>query len=177
VQTSTDVIFINSIMLKIADVFSNQETTNKLRAHIVKELIAKCQTILETNVFNKQEFATRASQPLMSNDPQQRMITLKMFSYLPSFIQTRIDIQHQILNLLTTTTNEQERLVANQTIYLISCGSELFAKSIMSKVQGTVLSGKFSSDTCRHLIEAIGNVSGDSNTAMCLFERIEQLYT
>jgi hypothetical protein len=28
-------------MLKIADVFAGQETTNKLRAHIVKELIAK----------------------------------------------------------------------------------------------------------------------------------------
>ncbi len=53
VQGSRDVIFINSIMLKIADVFANQETTNKLRAHIVKELIAKCQRILETNVFNK----------------------------------------------------------------------------------------------------------------------------
>lgn len=67
--------------------------------------------------------------------------------------------------------------MANQTIYLISCGSELFAKSIMSKVQDTVFSGKFSSDTCRHLIEAIGNVSGDSKTAMSLFETVVQLYT
>lgn len=165
---SSDVIFINSIILKVADVFASQDTTNKLRAHIVKELIAKCHKILEVHVFNKQEFTTRASQPLLSNDPQQRMITLKMFSYLPSFIQTRIDIQHQILNLLTTTTNEQERQVANQTIYMISCGSELFAKSIMNKVQENVLSGKFSTETCRHLIEAVGNVSGDSKTAQAL---------
>ena len=171
-----DVIFINSIMLKIADVFSFQDTTNKLRAHIVKELIAKCHRLLEAHVFNKQEFTTRVSCPLLSNDPQQRMITLKMFSYLPSFIQTRIDIQHQILNLLTTTTNEQERQVANQTILMISKGSELFAKSIMNKVQETVLSGKFSTDTCKHLINAIGNVAGDSETALILFQTIEELY-
>ena len=89
-----DIIFINSIILKIADVFAAQDTTNKLRAHIVKELIAKTHKILEVHVFNKEEFTTRVSQPLMSNDPQQRMITLKMFSYLPSFISMRIDIQH-----------------------------------------------------------------------------------
>lgn len=87
-----DIIFINSIMLKIADVFAGRETTNKLRAHIVKELIAKTHTILEKHVFNKEEFTTRASHPLLSNDPQQRMITLRMFSYLPGFISTRIDI-------------------------------------------------------------------------------------
>ena len=67
--------------------------------------------------------------------------------------------------------------MANQTIYMISCGSELFARSIMNKVQDTVLSGKFSSDTCKHLIDAISNVSGDSKTAMALFDTIEELYT
>jgi len=56
-------------MLKIADVFAGQETTNKLRAHIVKELIAKTHQILEKHVFNKEEFTTRASHPLISNDP------------------------------------------------------------------------------------------------------------
>jgi hypothetical protein len=56
--------------------------------------------------------------------------------------------------------------VANQTIFMISKGSELFAKSIMSKVQENVLSGKFSTDTSKHLILAIGNVSADSKTAI-----------
>ena len=79
-------------MFKVADVFASQETTNKLRAHIVKELVARCHKILELHIFNKEEFTTRVSCPLNSNDPQQRMITLKMFSYLPTFVQTRIDI-------------------------------------------------------------------------------------
>jgi hypothetical protein len=56
-------------MLKIGDVFAAQDTNNKLRTHIVKELILKCHKLLEQHVFNKEEFTTRASQPLISNDP------------------------------------------------------------------------------------------------------------
>jgi 2,3-bisphosphoglycerate-independent phosphoglycerate mutase len=63
------VIFINSIILKVADVFASPDISNKLRAHIVKELIAKCYKILEMHVLNKQEFTTRSSYPLRSNDP------------------------------------------------------------------------------------------------------------
>lgn len=39
-----------------------------------------------------------------------------------------------------------------------------------------MLSGKFSSETCRHLILAIGNVAGDSVTANELFHAVEELY-
>ena len=47
----------------------------------------------------------------------------------------------------------------------------------MNKIQDNVLSGNFSTDTCKHLIEAIGNVSGDSNTASFFFQTIEELYS
>ena len=40
-----------------------------------------------------------------------------------------------------------------------------------------MLSGKFSVETCTHLIRAISNVSGDSNTAITLFKTIHSLYT
>lgn len=59
---------------------------------------------------------------------------------------------------------------------MISKGSELFAKSIMSKVQENVLSGKFSTETCKHLILAVGNVATDSLTANEVFHAIEELY-
>jgi hypothetical protein len=59
---------------------------------------------------------------------------------------------------------------------MISRGSELFAKSIMNKVQEILLSGKYSLDTCLHVIEAIGNVSGDSNSAKEVFKTIEELF-
>lgn len=59
---------------------------------------------------------------------------------------------------------------------MISRGSELFAKNIMNKVQEIVLSGRYSLDTCLHVIEAIGNVAGDSNTAREVFHSIEELY-
>jgi hypothetical protein len=59
---------------------------------------------------------------------------------------------------------------------MISKGSELFAKSIMSKVQENVLSGKFSIETCKHLILAVGNVSADSKTAVDVFQTISDLY-
>ena len=38
------------------------------------------------------------------------------------------------------------------------------------------MSGKFSVDTCSHLIHAIANVSGDAPTAFAFIETIEQLY-
>ena len=56
-------------------------------------------------------------------------------------------------------------MVANETITLISKGSEIFAKSILNKVEETVLSGNYSKETCSHLIDATANVSADSNTA------------
>ena len=59
---------------------------------------------------------------------------------------------------------------------MISRGSELFAKNIMNKVQEIVLSGRYSLDTCLHVIEAIGNVAGDSLTAREVFHTIEELY-
>jgi chromosomal replication initiation ATPase DnaA len=47
----------------------------------------------------------------------------------------------------------------------------------MKKISETVLSGKYSTDTCIHLIDAIGNVSSDAKTAMEFFETIDELYT
>ena len=46
----------------------------------------------------------------------------------------------------------------------------------MNKVQEIVLSGKYSTDTCKHVIDSISNVSGDSHTALALFHTIEELY-
>lgn len=59
---------------------------------------------------------------------------------------------------------------------MISAGSEIFAKSILSKVEETIMSGKFSKDTCEHLISAAANVSGDSSTAVLVFKTITGLY-
>ncbi|CDW81759.1 UNKNOWN [Stylonychia lemnae] len=164
------------IPMQVADFYKHRDTTNKLRSHLVKTLIAKCHKILEEKVYNKEEFTTRVSYLLQSNDPQSRIISLRLFSYLPSFIQTRLDIQHKILHILTSTQNNQEREVANQTITMISEGSELFAQSIMNKVEETVLSGNFSRDTCSHFIMAISNISGDAQNAIKFVEIIKTLY-
>lgn len=40
--SSDDTIFINSIALKLADLYVHPETTNKLRITIVKEIVYKC---------------------------------------------------------------------------------------------------------------------------------------
>jgi hypothetical protein len=101
---------------------------------------------------------------------------MKLLSYLPTFLQTKLDVQHTILHLLTTTHDEQERLVANETIARISSGSEMFAKSIMSKVEESVVSGGFGIDTCTHLIKAIANVSGEATTAMIFSSTIRRVY-
>lgn len=46
----------------------------------------------------------------------------------------------------------------------------------MTKVEESILSGKFSTDTCKHLIEAISNVSGEANTVIVFIETIIKLY-
>ena len=59
---------------------------------------------------------------------------------------------------------------------MISRGSEIFAKSIMNKVEENILSGNFSKETCSHFIMAISNISGEANNAITFFEIIERLY-
>jgi hypothetical protein len=46
----------------------------------------------------------------------------------------------------------------------------------MNKVEESINSEKFSNDTCRHLIEAISNVSGEANTVILFYETIVRLY-
>jgi hypothetical protein len=46
----------------------------------------------------------------------------------------------------------------------------------MNKVEESILSKKFSNDTCIHLIEAISNVAGEANTVLLFYETITKLY-
>jgi len=77
-------------------------------------------------------FLKRIENPLVSNDPRCRILSLQILSHLPSFLITRLNVQHLILHILTTSQDEQERRIATQTIGKISMGSEMFAKSIMN---------------------------------------------
>ena len=69
-------------------------------------------------------------------------------------LQNRLDIQHQILFLLTNKSvkDPKERKIANDTISKIAANSEGFAKSILIKVEEAILSGNYDSDTCQNFV-------------------------
>ena len=65
--------------------------------------------------------------------------------------------------------------MANDTIGKVASSSDVFAKSIMSKVEECVLSGHYSADTCTNLINVISNVSADATTAFTFLATVEKL--
>ena len=92
--------FLDSIILKVADVFAN--STNQLRAQIVTQIFQKCSSQIEAYLTNKEVFLKRIEHNLVSNDPQARILSLKILSFLPSFLITRLNVQHLILHILCT---------------------------------------------------------------------------
>lgn len=127
--------------------------------------------------MNKDEFLYRISHQFNTNDPQARITSLKLLTYCPLLLQNRLDIQHQILYLLTTNTvkDPKERQIANTTVQQIAANSEAFAKSIMVKVEEAVLSGNYDVSTCQNLVKVISNVPGDSNCALLFFDAIVKI--
>lgn len=127
---------------------------------------------------SKEVFLQRIEKTLLSNDPQARILALKILENLPGFITTRLTVQHMILHILTTTTETEERQVAIQTIQKISASSDIFAKSIMSQIEIRIISDHnyFNQDTCEDLITAMANVPGDASTVIMFFRTITSLY-
>ena len=121
-------------------------------------------------------FLKRIEHNLVSNDPQARILSLKILSFLPSFLITRLNVQHLILHILTTSQDKQERQIAIKTIQAVSSGSDLFAKSIMNQIKVRIVSGYFEDKTCANLIAATSKVPGDSISAMALFETLTSVY-
>jgi hypothetical protein len=142
---------LESTVLQLADVF-NFQATNKLRSKIASLVFCKHNEKIQQMLpqSSKEIFLKRIEDNLVSNDPQARALALKVLSALPSFLITRLNVQHLILHILTTTTDQQERSVATRTIQLVSSSSDLFAKSIMSQIEVRILSDHnyFSLETC-----------------------------
>ena len=127
---------------------------------------------------SKEIFLKRIEDNLVSNDSQARGLALKVLSALPSFLTTRLNVQHLILHILTTTTDPRERSIATKTIQKISSSSDLFAKSIMAQIEMRIVSDHnyFSLETCQELISAMANVPGDTSTVIMFFTTITRLY-
>lgn len=169
-------LWINNICLKLADLIKAPTTKNALRNDIVDKVFRCNSTKIERYMINKDEFLSRISHQFITNDPEQRISSLKLIKYCPSLLQNRLDVQHQILFLLTTGSKDQkERQIANATIQQIASNSEGFAKSIMNKIEEAIISGKYGADTCQNFIQAISNVPGDSNCAMVFFDTIQKV--
>jgi len=168
------VLWLNNICLKLADLIVKNQTKNALRQQIVGKIFQEFAPQIELGLINRDEFLSRISHQFNTNDPQQRILSLKILQFCPGLLQNRLDIQHQILYLLTTKTvkDPKEREIANDTISKIAASSEGFAKSIMIKVEEAILSGNYDTATCQNLIQVISNVPGDSNCGLLFFETI-----
>jgi hypothetical protein len=100
IEQSEDPQFIDSITLRVADVFV--KSFNQLRSVIVTDIFKRCGPKIERYLQNKEVFLKRIENPLVSNDPRCRILSLQILSYLPSFLITRLNVQHLILHILTT---------------------------------------------------------------------------
>lgn len=101
-----------------------------------------------------------------------------MIQYCPTLLRERLDVQHQILFLLTSPhCDSLEREIANRTIFQIASQSETFSQSILHKIEETMLSSSqnFTPSTCQNLIKTIANVPGDSHCAMMFFKTLEKI--
>ena len=165
---------LDSLILKVADVFGN--STNQLRALIVTQIFEKCSNQIEEFLSNKEVFLKRIEHNLMSNDIQARILALKILSYLPSLLITRLHAQHLILHILTTSQDKVERQIATKTIQAVSSGSDLFAKSIMHQIRVRFENDYFDEKTCVNLIGAMENVPGDAISTLALFETLTSMY-
>lgn len=153
-------------------------TKNSLRSEIINQVFKNHARHIEQNLINRDEFLSRISHQFNTNDPQQRISSLLLIQYCPSLLRDRLDVQHQILFLLTSPNCDSlEREIANRTIYQIASQSETFSQSILHKIEETMLSSsqQYSPSTCQNLIKTIANVPGDSHCAMMFFKTVEKL--
>ena len=101
-QNQEYLLWINNICLKLADLIVSNQTKNMIRNEVVERIFKPNAKTIQELLINKDEFLSRISHQFNTNDPQQRISSLKLLTYCPSLLQNRLDIQHQILFLLTT---------------------------------------------------------------------------
>ena len=115
---------MESTVLQLADVFNS--CTNMLRSLIATLVFCKHSAKISTMLpaSSKELFLQRLEANLVSNDSQARALALKVLQALPSFLTTRLNVQHLILHILTTTNCAKERSIATATIQRISMSSD-----------------------------------------------------
>jgi len=154
-------IKINSLALKLADVFGNQHTTNEIRLALLQEL-RKCAKVLAKVMLNKNEFANRIVTTLRANNFITRILALRVLQTVPSFLSECLDIQHQILELVKSSDSTEERQAACSCILEVSKSNHHFATQIMSKILECLKSQEYSDDACGSLIKSLQGVPLDA---------------
>lgn len=87
-------IWLNTTMLKLADVLIAPTTGNELRQQIIAGIFEKHSALICSHLTNKDEFVTRVAQQLKTNDPSQRICSLQIANLCPTLISQRLDVQH-----------------------------------------------------------------------------------
>lgn len=82
---------INSLALKLADVFSNINSTNELRLTLLQEL-RKVSKVVEKAMLNPKQFADRIVLSLRNNNFITRILALRVLQAVPSFLTESLDI-------------------------------------------------------------------------------------
>ena len=87
-------IWLNNIMLKLADLIVSSTINNLTRSKIIKKIFEPHSSEIQKFLINKDEFLSRISCQFNTNDPEQRINSLKIISCCPFLIQDRLDVQH-----------------------------------------------------------------------------------
>ena len=72
------ILWLNNICLKLADLIVNNMTKNLFRNEIVERVFGPNSKKIEMCLVNKDEFLSRISKQFNTNDPQQRISSLKL---------------------------------------------------------------------------------------------------
>ena len=77
------VMWVNTICLKLADLIVNQNTKNTLRNQIVERIFKVHASEISQCLLNQEEFLDRIAHQFNTNDPQQRISSLRIIQHCP----------------------------------------------------------------------------------------------
>ena len=77
-QSQDYLIWLNTTCLKLADLLVNNQTKNDLRSEIVERVFIKNARSIESHLINKDEFISRIADQFNTNNPEQRIFSLKL---------------------------------------------------------------------------------------------------
>eukprot|EP00026_Physarum_polycephalum_P002620 Phypoly_transcript_02627.p1 GENE.Phypoly_transcript_02627~~Phypoly_transcript_02627.p1 ORF type:complete len:873 (+),score=161.32 Phypoly_transcript_02627:97-2715(+) len=163
-------VVVNTAFMKLSDLF--RVSNNFIRYYILQVFI-QCQQ--HTNkILNIDEVLKRLYSVLLSNDPDARAITLRVFATMPTIIADRINIHHGIRNCMDT----HHQVEVDATLHVMDklCAvSPVFANGVLPKIASLIDSLSTSPKRKVHLIRIMRHMHHTTDMAGTARQHLENL--